>query len=169
MPGGAPPKEFSDDQVIEMGKDLVNWLSNEGKESLYFLDWFFKKKGMFRDDWKALIQRKQFLPYYKIARQIMTDNMVRNDKIHHSYGHRYLARYDDEIHEHEEGILDREAERKSKETKEENLKLTFEQFQVLAKTLGFEAQPSGSIESLENHSSKCPSQDISLPLSLDQQ
>ena len=79
MAGGRPPNLFSTEEVIELGKDLLAWIeSSAGKETLIWVDWYYNKHNMFRHDWKSLIQRPQFLPYYELARQIMAKNIKLN-------------------------------------------------------------------------------------------
>lgn len=102
MPAGRPPKTYSDKEAKDLGEDLLKWAqSTEGKEAMIWVDWYMHK-GMFRSDWKALIQRTEFLPYYEMARQILNKNIVLNKNIAQSYGNRYLSLYDDELNEHEE-------------------------------------------------------------------
>lgn len=118
MAGGRPPNLFSREDAEELGKDLLEWIeSKDGKETLFWVDWYYNKHKMFREDWKALIQRSEFLPYYNLARQKLTKNIIFNDRIAQSYGNRYLARYDDELLEHEESVRDRDAQR-GKEVKQ---------------------------------------------------
>ena len=114
---GRIPEKCTDDEVVELGKDLLDWLDREGKEEIHFEPWFYGKHKMFRDDWKNLIQRKYFLPYYKIARKKIMGNVIKNKEIPQSYGNRYLNYYNDEMLEHEEGIRDREAKRRLTENK----------------------------------------------------
>src|SRR5215831_15406541 len=113
---GRPPKYFSDDKCHQLGQDLLSWLDDPkgGKEQIFFVRWYYHKHGMFRDDWKALIQREIFLPYYEIARKVMVENLMRNEDIYQSYGGRYLAMYDDELRADEEAVKDREAARNTK-------------------------------------------------------
>ena len=101
---GRPPNLFSGEQVNELGKDLLIWLENEGKDYFMFEYWYYNKHGMFRADWKALIQRTEFLPYYEVARKKMSHNMVQNKDVPQSYGNRYLGLYDDHIKEYEAEI-----------------------------------------------------------------
>lgn len=126
MPAGRPPELFSDEEVIELGKDLVSWLEGDGKEEFMFEDWYFKKHNMFRSDWKSLIQRLKFLPYYEIARKKITTNMVKNKDIAQSYGNRYLGLYDNDVRDHEKEIAKEknEAEKKSDITETAALMIT---------------------------------------------
>lgn len=152
MAGGRPPKLFTSEEAHELGKDLVNWVeSNEGKATLIWVDWYWDKHKMFRPDWKSLIQRPEFLPYYQLARQKLTRNIVLNDNIPQSYGNRYLHLYDDEVFDHEEGIRDRDAIRGTEQRKNINA----EQLQVLADCLSrFSKKQQISEDTIvaENHS-----------------
>lgn len=112
--GGRPPLVIPDEELDSLGEDLLAWLDDEGCESAFFQDWFFDIKGYSRTDWKGLIKREGFRPYYEIARQKMASNMMKSD-LDKGYVHRYLGKYDDELHEFEEEVKDRDSARKSKE------------------------------------------------------
>lgn len=142
MAGGRPPNFYTIEEVIELGKDLVSWVeSSEGKSTLIWVDWYWDKHNMFRPDWKALIQRPEFLPYYQLARQKLARNIVLNDNIPQSYGNRYLNLYDDSVLEHEEAAKDRDATR----GKDGKQNINAEQLQILSDCLlrfSQKAQPS---------------------------
>lgn len=72
---------------------------------------------MFRGDWKALIKRTGFVPYYEVARKKISNNLMRSKNIPQSYGNRYLGLYDDEVRDDEESVKDKDAERESKNSK----------------------------------------------------
>jgi len=138
MPAGRPPNLFSSEELIDLGKDLLAWMdSSEGKNVIIWVDWYHYRHGMFRTDWKALIQREEFLPYYDLARQKMAQNISLNNKIAQSYGNRYLHRYDDELGADEETARDREAKRGQEMQNNVNL----DQLNVLASCLSKFSRP----------------------------
>lgn len=149
---GRPPNLFSAEQVVELGKDLISWLnSKEGKSNAQWVNWYFLKHDMFREDWHALIKREDFRPYYNCARQLMANNIMLNKDIAQSYGNRYLHRYDDELNDDEEAARDREAIR----GKEQKQSINTEQLQAVADCLSrfhSRAQPSEDTIISENHS-----------------
>jgi hypothetical protein len=108
---GRPPLKIPDEDLDALGHDLLDWLDTVGSNKAFFQDWYFDKHGLTRGDWKSLIQRQGFLPYYEIARLKMTRNLMYGD-LDKGYVHRYLGLYDDQLHDHEEGVKDREAGRK---------------------------------------------------------
>jgi hypothetical protein len=151
MAGGRPPKLFTTEETIVLGEDLLRWINQEGSGTLVWVDWYYDLHKMFRDDWKALVQRPEFLPYYEIARKKMTRNITLNDNIPQSYGNRYLNYYDDELLEHEEGIKDRDASR----GKDGKQNINQEQLQILADCFARfsqRGQPSKDIVTSENRS-----------------
>lgn len=117
---GAPPKHFSDEQVIEMGKDLIKWLiKNETNDSIVHLSqWYVKEKDMDRDQFDALRHRVEFLHYYKKALDLMGNKILLNKELPTAYGSRYVASYHRDLRLHEKEIafekIDHEAEVKAK-------------------------------------------------------
>lgn len=109
--GGRPPLKIPDEDLDRLGVDLLTWLDGAGKDEIFFQDWFFDKQGFSRADWKLLIKREGFRPYYEIARKKMARNLMKGD-IEKSYIHRYLTIYDDELDDHEEAVKDKDANRK---------------------------------------------------------
>lgn len=101
---GRPPSLCTDEECEILGKDLVEWIKTQ-REQTHFIEWYYDRHGMFRDDWKALVQRAVFLPFYKVARQLMTAQMMKS-KMHPSYINRYIAMYDDELRDEEKSIRD---------------------------------------------------------------
>lgn len=168
MVAGRPGKLFTDEEVVALGKDLLAWLeSKEGKNNLMWVDWFYNKHNMFRDDFKSLVQRKEFFPYYEVARQIMAKNIVLNNKIAQSYGNRYLAKYDDELLDHEESIKDRDVKR----GKELSQNVNVEQLNSLAACLERFSQKRQISEDKvveADHSESPPSQERGQEVSRDQ-
>lgn len=117
LPVGRPPELIPDEALDELGRDLLHWLDNDGKDEVFFHPWFYDIKGMFRGDWKALIKRTGFVPYYEVARKKISNNLMRSKNIPQSYGNRYLGLYDDEVRDDEESVKDKDAERESKNSK----------------------------------------------------
>lgn len=117
---GRPPKLWSDEQTEQLGLDLIDWITNNPKEWMW-VKWYYNKYNMTRQDFRELMQRPKFRTHYETARKILVQNMIQNTSIHHSYGHRYLAMYDDELLSHEEEIKDRDTARKAKEAQSVSL------------------------------------------------
>lgn len=136
MAGGRPPKLFTAEEVHILGQDLLQWIeSEESKKTIIWVDWYWNKHQMFRSDWKSLIQRPEFLPYYELARQKMASNITFNDKIPQSYGNRYLHKYDDQLQDFEEANRDKEAARKKSSITSEAMDLAVTQMQSLLTSL----------------------------------
>ena len=105
---GRPPKKYSDEECVTLAKDLISWLQDKegGRLEPVFVEWYGVKHDMFRADWKNLCLRAAFSPYYATARQLMARNIMCNKEIAQSYGNRYLAVYDENLHAHEEHKAD---------------------------------------------------------------
>lgn len=147
--GGRPPLKIPDKDLDRLGKDLLDWLDGEGKDSIFFQDWYFDKHGLSRSDWKGLIHREGFQPYYEVARIKLSRNIM-SGELDKSFTHRYLGMYDDNLHSHEEGVRDRDVERKSKDSS------NFLDFaQNLAKMQAFFDQ----VQSMQTSKSKAPEED----------
>jgi hypothetical protein len=147
---GRPPKLFSKEQCVELGKDLIEWIKGEGANGTQFVRWYWDKHFMFKKDWKELKQRESFRPYYEMAQQKMAENISLNNKIAQSYGNRYLCYYDPDLLEHEEAKKDRQAKRDQKDKIEISLE-DWEKFKAIQKFLVTETQPSENKEDEENH------------------
>jgi len=149
---GRTPYIYSDEEAAELGEDLIRWLkSPEGKSNAMWVNWYFLKHSMFREDWHALIKRSIFRPYYECARQLMANNIMLNKEIAQSYGNRYLHRYDDELNKDEEDARDREAAR----NKEQKQSVNADQIQIVVDSLARfqrKAQPSVDIKDAESRS-----------------
>lgn len=113
---GRPPILYEREELPPLGEDLLEWVDTDGKESLMFVEWYHNKHGMFLQDWKELIQRPDFRPYYDIARRKLASNVVKNKDIPQSYGNRYLGMYDRDVHDYEQEVRELEAALKDKKS-----------------------------------------------------
>ena len=114
MKAGRPPVKYSDQEAQGLGIDLIMWLEGDGVSEMFFEPWYHKRHKMFRSEWKALYKRVIFIPYYEIARKLISSNIIKNKLIRDSFAHRYLCFYDDELLAHEEAKADRQIERQIK-------------------------------------------------------
>lgn len=117
MPGGRNPETFSNEEVHKLGESLLVWLNGAGKGNIQFVRWYFLEHSMTKDDWKNLKKRIEFRPYYELALNFITENIILNKDIAQSYGNRYLCYYDKDLLEFEEELKDRDAQR-GKEVKQ---------------------------------------------------
>ena len=116
-PAGAPPKYHTDEQVHQLGKELLEWLKDSNNDVWHLSDWYYGVKEMLYPEWEALRHRVEFLQYYKSAVQLMGTLMMKNTKMPTAYGSRFLNIYFAEVREIERQIafekIDHEAEVKA--------------------------------------------------------
>ena len=96
------------DQVIELGKELVEWAKSaktkkEKLERCRYADWYSLEKGMLRKDWEALTQKPEFLVYYEQTRNVLAKNYI-DGTINPSIAHRFMRHYCPEVKEEENVI-----------------------------------------------------------------
>ena len=66
MAGGRPRKvSFSPDEMIELGKEMIEWVRHN--DPLHLSQWYTIHKGFIYKEWKTFIQRPEFVPYYEVA------------------------------------------------------------------------------------------------------
>jgi len=102
-PGGRPryiePK--SKEECEKLGEELLLWATEpteEKRTSLGF--WYSLEKGILRQDWKALIKREEFRPYYESA-QLALARKLHNDELEKGMAQRYLRLFDRDLVEEE--------------------------------------------------------------------
>ena len=124
-----PEKE----ELIELGKDLLEWASEKKKGELRcrWCEWYAKKHFFIRSQWKKMIDKEEFRPYYETAQAYLAEKWI-DGTINQSIAHRYLAIYDPELKEHEISLANEDAERKAKALKGEARAVEEEKQQVLA-------------------------------------
>lgn len=119
MPGGAPignknavghgrPKDIPDEEVIQMGIDLLKWidqvekLPKEQYDQILHLSIFYRvEKDLCRSEWKTYIARCCFFPYYEKAMEWLANKLMMNKIIRESYGNRLLGMYLKDLNEFE--------------------------------------------------------------------
>jgi len=100
--GGRPRTSSpSPERCIELGEDLVKWVTEETKEwRCLFQQWYSLKQGILRNDWKALIKTDEFRPYYEKAQAALSVKCV-NGTMKDGFGQRYIRLYDRNLVEEE--------------------------------------------------------------------
>ena len=107
----------SPEECIKLGKELVEWATEETEEWRCLLQqWYSIKKGILRKDWKTIVQVKEFLPYYEQAQAALAKKAV-DGTMNEKFGQRYIRLYDRELIEEENAQAKIDAEiKKSLET-----------------------------------------------------
>jgi hypothetical protein len=106
---------WDNDAVIALGEELLKWMKecDEGVHDMpvHLSDFYFDIKDMFIHEWKCILQRECFLPYYEKAKLWLSKKILLNKDIQQSYGNRFIGMYNRELHDYEEAKADRQAER----------------------------------------------------------
>ena len=110
-------------KVIELGKDLVRWASEETEElRTSWAFWYAIEHSMIESHWKALKKLPEFRPYYEIARAYLSQK-IHSQQLEKGMCHRYIRLYDRELAGLEDkdchSKLDRELRLKKEIDKEE--------------------------------------------------
>jgi len=114
------------DELIELGKDLVEWASEKHKKGeplrVRFCEWY-TDRGFVRKQWESFRDLPEFIWYYEKARTIMASRYV-DGTVNHSIAHRYLRIYDPELRDEENDTKRYESElRKAEEKLDQNINL----------------------------------------------
>lgn len=101
-PGGAPRITTpSKEECIELGKDLVQWATEETNEiRTSFSFWYALKHSIILKEWKLLKQKDEFRPYYEKARAALASKLHKQ-QLEKGLAHRYIRMYDQEMAEAE--------------------------------------------------------------------
>jgi hypothetical protein len=133
MPAGRPRTSVPEKaELIELGKDLLAWASEKKKGELRarWCEWYAKRHFFIRAQWKHMIEKPEFRPYYEASQPYLADKWI-DGTINQSIAHRYLRIYDPELKEHEDIDADVEAARKANALKSETKAIEEEKMKVL--------------------------------------
>lgn len=103
--GGGRPRTAipQKEELIELGKDLVEWASKTQQKGdpirVRFCDWY-TDRGFVRKQWEDFRDKPEFAWYYEKARSIMASRYI-DGTVNHSIAHRYLRIYDPELKDEE--------------------------------------------------------------------
>lgn len=109
-----PEKE----ELIELGKDLVSWASEELPEDCKeircrFCQWYSLKQGLCYDDWELMIRKPEFIVYYEQAQALLGQKFI-DGTVNPSISHRFLRIYSPEVKRDENEKAEFEAGLKAK-------------------------------------------------------
>jgi hypothetical protein len=102
--GGRPRTAIPEkEELIELGKDLVEWASEKPKKGdrirARFCDWY-TDRGFVRKQWEHMREKPEFQWYYETARSYLAEKYV-DGTVNASIAHRYLRIYDPELRDEE--------------------------------------------------------------------
>jgi hypothetical protein len=115
MAGGRPRTSSPEkEELIELGKDLVQWASQQSEKGapirVRFCDWY-TDQGFIRSQWEDFRDKPEFSWYYEKARSLMALRYI-DGTVNQSIAHRYLRIYDPEMRDSEDKDSDAEVVRK---------------------------------------------------------
>ncbi len=120
MPAGAPRTVTPEkDELIELGKDLLEWANDRDQELRYHLNqWYTLKHGFTKKQYDQMCEKPEFQEYHKKARVAIASRYV-DSSIHPSIAQRFLRLYFPDLVKSENDLL----KLKSDLIKDENEKL----------------------------------------------
>lgn len=85
------------DELIELGKDLVAWASDDSPEAKKekrwrYCEWYCGKHGFTDHQWEKFRGKEEFCGYYEQARLLLAKNYI-DGTINPSIAHRFLRIY----------------------------------------------------------------------------
>lgn len=128
MPAGRPRERIPEkEELISLGKDLLEWAEGEpekGEHRNRWCDWYSIRHFFISSQWKLMVQKPEFRPYYEKAQSYLGNRWIYGD-INPSISHRFLRVYCLEMKEDEDELKEKA-----------NEKLALEQLEMLAKFFG---------------------------------
>jgi len=105
MPGGRPRTVMpaTVEETIALGEEMVAWVMEH--QPVQLSEWYSLEQKIIFKDWKALIQRPEFLPYYEQARVIVSKHYIEDTKrVRDGIAHRFLRHVCPEIRESDDEV-----------------------------------------------------------------
>ena len=133
MAGGRPRTSVPEkEELIALGEDLLAWASEKKKGELRcrWCEWYSRKHFFVRAQWKHMIEKPEFRPYYEAAQTFLAEKWI-DGTINQSIAHRYLRIYDPELKDCEDVDSDADVARKAAALKNEAKAIEEEKQKVL--------------------------------------
>lgn len=143
--GGGRPRTSSPEkkELIELGKDLVAWASEQtDKEKplrARFCDWY-TDRGYIRKQWEDFRIKPEFSWYYERARTLLGRRYI-DGTVNQSIAHRYLRIYDPELRDSENDDAEADVKRKAAALKNETKAMEEEKLKVLREVQRHKRKP----------------------------
>lgn len=128
------PREFSfsEDKMIALGKEMVEYVIKNKKTILHLCEWYTIEKGFTYNEWKNFIQKAEFFPYYEQALKIIGLKYVdKNSNVRDKISDRWQRIYFGDLREQEDTDADANELRKASSLKGEARALEQERQKVL--------------------------------------
>lgn len=133
MPAGRPRTiSFSPDQMVELGKEMIEHVKKHKKTILHLCEWYTIEKGFTYKEWKTFIQREEFIPYYEAALKIVGLKYVdKTSNIRDKISDRWQRVYFPDLKEQEDRDADDHELRKAASLKSETRAIEEEKLKIL--------------------------------------
>ena len=92
----------SPQERIKIGEELIRWVKeeNENNPHLLFSEFYSLHMHILRKDWKLIIEREEFKPYYEQAQAVLAKRCM-DGTMEKSFGQRFIRLYSRELTEEE--------------------------------------------------------------------
>lgn len=130
-----PPK----DELIQYGKDMIEWVKKN--KPLHLSEWYTIEMFFTYDEWKAMIKKDEFRPYYEHALKLVgLQYLDKESRIRDSISQRWQRVYFKDLREEEDETVKFKAEcqKMLHDTAEEKDKVTVDQINKILDHLGLE-------------------------------
>lgn len=116
MVAGCPrTTSFEPEEMIALGEEMIAWISIN-PDILHLSEWYTINKGFIYKEWKAFIQRPEFLPYYeKALKMVGRKYLDKESNVREGASQRWQRVYFPDLREEEEATKDADSQRKQKE------------------------------------------------------
>ena len=133
MPAGRPrTTSFSVEEMIALGEEMVAYVKENQKTILHLSEWYTIEKGFIYSEWKAFIQKPEFLPYYEQALKIVGLKYVnKNSNVRDSISQRWQRIYFGDLRDQEDKDAEAAELRKAAALKGESRAIEEERQRVL--------------------------------------
>lgn len=131
--GGRPRTSVPEkEELILLGEDLLSWAAEKKKGELRcrWCEWYSRKHFFIRAQWKHMIEKPEFRPYYEAAQTFLADRWI-DGTINQAIAQRYLRIYDPELRENEDIDSDEKEIRKANALKSETKAIEEQKLKVL--------------------------------------
>jgi len=123
---------FTEEEMIALGEEMVAYVKENQKTILHLSEWYTIEKGFIYAEWKAFIQKPEFLPYYEQALKIVGLKYVsKNSNVRDSISQRWQRIYFRDLKEGEDDDADANELRKASALKSEARAIEQERQKVL--------------------------------------
>lgn len=121
---------FPKEKIIELGEEMVQWVKQNNP--LHLSQWYTIEKGFTYNEWKLIIQREEFFPYYEKALKLVgIQYLDKESRVNPSISQRWQRVYFKDLRDQEDADKEFEADLK----KQENANITEEQSKALTQTV----------------------------------